>query len=116
MYLTESGGHLRELEAPTLRIALPKGNRSKTKSARSRDLKRYFNRKVSDQQRKELATLIGPSGRDRERVASGSSSFERPRQAAEAPNLRPRAVAAVGGGRLGTTRVGHTDQVAWGAV
>src|SRR3990172_6420639 len=44
MYLTDSDEHLRELEALTLRITLHKGNRSKTKFARSQDLRRYFKR------------------------------------------------------------------------
>jgi len=60
MYLTEGEQHLRELEALVLRITMPRGNRSKTKFARSQDLRRYFRRKITEGQRAELAELFGP--------------------------------------------------------
>ncbi|NOT09947.1 MAG: hypothetical protein HOP28_17280 [Gemmatimonadales bacterium] len=78
MYLTDSDDHLRELEALTLRITLPKGNRSKTKFVRSQDLRRYFKRKISEQQRKELSKLFGPSGVDRVRRQPERSGGKEP--------------------------------------
>jgi hypothetical protein len=61
LYLTEGDEHLRELEALILRIAMPHGNRSKTKFARSQDLWRYFRRVIRASQRKELEDLFGAS-------------------------------------------------------
>ena len=78
MYLTDSDDHLRELEALTLRITLPKGNRSKTKFSRSQDLRRYFKRKISEQQRKELSNLFGPFGVDRVRRPIGAARGKAP--------------------------------------
>lgn len=59
MYLTEGDQDLRELEALVLRITMPRGNRSKTKFARSQDLRRYFKRKITERQRAELDDLFG---------------------------------------------------------
>jgi len=70
MYLTETDEHLRELEALVLRITMPRGNRSKTKFARSQDLRRYFRRVIAASQRKELEELFGASALPR--LATGS--------------------------------------------
>lgn len=68
IYLTTSDDHLRELEALVLRIAMPKGNRSKTKFAKSQDLRSYFKRIVADGHRQELKKLFGPTAGERRRV------------------------------------------------
>lgn len=73
LYLTEGDEHLRELEALILRITMPRGNRSKTKFARSQDLRRYFRRVVTASQRKELEELFGTS--------AASLRADRPRRA-----------------------------------
>lgn len=65
LYLTETLEHLRDLEALTLRITMPQGNKAKTKFASSRDLRRYFKRKVRDDQSRELSELFGPSYSER---------------------------------------------------
>lgn len=65
LYLTEGSEHLRELEALALRITMPQGNKSKTKFSGSRDLRRYFKRKIKEAQRRELSELFGPSGAER---------------------------------------------------
>lgn len=70
MYLTETDEHLRELEALVLRITMPRGNRSRTKFARSQDLRRYFRRVIAASQRKELEDLFGASAPPR--LAAGS--------------------------------------------
>lgn len=72
LYLTETGEHLRELEALALRITMPKGNKSKTKFAGSRDLGRYFKSKIKEGQSRELDELFGSSASERKgRRATG---------------------------------------------
>ncbi len=44
---------------------MPKGNKSKTKFSKSQDLRRYFKRRISDAQKKELAALFGSPSRSR---------------------------------------------------
>lgn len=68
IYLTTTDDHLRELEALVLRITMPKGNRSKTKFAKSQDLKRYFKRIVTEGHRRELNRLFGPTAAEARRV------------------------------------------------
>lgn len=64
LYLTEGDEHLRELEAMVLRITMPKGNRAKSKFARSQDLRRYFKRRIQEQYRADLEALFAaPKGR-----------------------------------------------------
>lgn len=81
MYLTETDEHLRELEALALRITMPKGNKSKTKFARSQDLRRYFRRTIAQRQRQELDDLFGAlrqriSRRGRSRGGSRAPSLQ----------------------------------------
>jgi predicted GIY-YIG superfamily endonuclease len=58
VYVTSTDDHLRELEALALRIASPKGNKSRTKFARSQDLKKYFRRRIAEHQRHDLDDLF----------------------------------------------------------
>ena len=58
VYVTSTDDHLRELEALALRIASPKGNKSRTKFAGSQDLKKYFRRRIAERQRRELDDLF----------------------------------------------------------
>ena len=60
MYLTAGDQDLRELEALVLMITMPRGNRVKTRFARSQDLRRYFRRVISETQRRELEALFTP--------------------------------------------------------
>ena len=60
MYLTDGERHLRELEALVLRITMPRGNLSKTKFARSQDLRRYFRHRIAETQRAELEGYFAP--------------------------------------------------------
>src|SRR5579862_7134602 len=46
LYLTSSDGHLRELEALSIRISAPKGNRSITRFPKVEDLRPTFRRQV----------------------------------------------------------------------
>jgi len=68
IYLTTTNDHLRELEALVLRITMPKGNRSKTKFAKSQDLKSYFKRIVSEGHKQEMHRLFGPTATEVQRV------------------------------------------------
>src|SRR6266568_6151124 len=61
LYITSTNDHLRELEALALRIAAPKGNKSRTKFARSQNLKKYFRRRIAERQRLELDDLFSVS-------------------------------------------------------
>jgi len=61
LYITSTHDHLRELEALALRIAAPKGNKSRTKFARSQNLKKYFRRRIAESQRLELDELFSIS-------------------------------------------------------
>lgn len=67
IYLTTTNDHLRELEALVLRITMPKGNRSKTKFAKSQDLRSYFKRVVADGHKQELQALFGPTAEESRR-------------------------------------------------
>jgi len=63
LFLTLGGDSLRELEALLIRIAKPRGNRSKTRFPRSQDLRRVFRRQVKVKQQEELESLFVGSGR-----------------------------------------------------
>ncbi len=68
LFLTLGGDSLRELEALLIRIARPKGNKSKTKFPRSQDLRRTFRHQVKDRQRADLdALFLGPTAGPRTR-------------------------------------------------
>ncbi len=58
LFLTVGSDSLRELEALLIRIARPRGNRSKTKFPRSQDLRRIFRRQIKTRQRAELDALF----------------------------------------------------------
>jgi hypothetical protein len=58
VYLTVSDGHLKELESLVLRIASPKGNRTKSRLSRSEDLRRQIRRQISRSLRAELKSLF----------------------------------------------------------
>jgi len=62
LYLTGTAEHLRELEALLIRVAKPKGNRSKTKLPGSHDLQQHFRRFIKERNEKELTELFGVSG------------------------------------------------------
>jgi hypothetical protein len=59
LYLTTRDDHLRELEALVLRITMPSGNKSKTKFAKSTDLRRSFKKRIVESQRSEIEELFG---------------------------------------------------------
>ena len=59
VYLTIGNHHLRELEALTLRITKPTGNKQKGKFAKSEDLRRHFRR---DMKRSFMAEVDGVFG------------------------------------------------------
>lgn len=82
IYLTVSNDHLRELEALVLRITMPKGNRSKTKFAKSQDLKSYFKRIVADGHKKEMRRLFGPTATEVQRVRQAPKKGKAPALAA----------------------------------
>jgi len=58
LFLTLGSDSLRELEALLIRIARPRGNKSKTRFPRSQDLRRVFRRQVKEGQRAELEALF----------------------------------------------------------
>jgi hypothetical protein len=58
LFLTLGADSLRELEALLIRIAKPRGNRSKTRFPRSQDLRKVFRRQVQAKQHKELESLF----------------------------------------------------------
>ena len=89
LYLTETLEHLRELEALALRITMPKGNKSKTKFAGSRDLRRYFKSKVREAQAREIGTLFGPSGSERRRRRASQRNGRQPTLAAYVKGRMP---------------------------
>ena len=63
LYLTEGDRHLRELEGFVIRIAMPKGNRAKTKLGFSKDLRAALRRQIWDKQKKELDSMFGQAVR-----------------------------------------------------
>jgi hypothetical protein len=76
LYLTEGDEHLRELEAMVLRITMPKGNRAKSKFARSQDLRRYFKRRIQEQYRADLDALFASPKAKSETVDGGGRANE----------------------------------------
>lgn len=58
LFLTLGADSLRELEALLIRIARPRGNKSKTKFPRSQDLRRIFRGQIKRRQRAELESLF----------------------------------------------------------
>lgn len=58
LYLTLGADSLRELEALLIRIAKPRGNRSKTRFPRSQDLRKVFTHQVRVKQHDELDSLF----------------------------------------------------------
>jgi len=59
LYLTETSENLRELEALAIRIALPLGNRTKTKFAGSRDLRRCLKRRITEEHVAATRAIFG---------------------------------------------------------
>jgi hypothetical protein len=75
LFLTLGGDSLRELEALLIRIAKPRGNRSKTRFPRSQDLRRIFRQQVRVKQQEELESLfVGGGKRGRPRTKSRKSA------------------------------------------
>ena len=73
LFLTLGSDSLRELEALLIRIARPKGNKSKTKFPRSQNLRNVFRRQIKEQQRAELDALFLTSSRGaRTQMRNGS--------------------------------------------
>jgi predicted GIY-YIG superfamily endonuclease len=58
LYLTSTNEYLRELEALALRIATPKGNRSKTRFSHAKNLREILKKKIEESQEAELAALF----------------------------------------------------------
>jgi hypothetical protein len=58
LYLTHTNEHLRELEALSLRISSPKGNRSRTRFAHAKDLRNVLRKQIEESQQDELAGLF----------------------------------------------------------
>jgi len=72
LFLTVGRDSLRELEALLIRIARPRGNKSKTKFPRSQNLRSIFRRQIKQQQRAELEALfLTPSRNARTQVRNG---------------------------------------------
>ena len=59
MYLTTRAEHLRELEALVLRITMPRGNKSKTKFAKSTDLRKSFRRSMDASHNSHMDEMFG---------------------------------------------------------
>jgi predicted GIY-YIG superfamily endonuclease len=66
VYLTIKDEHLHELEALVLRIASPKGNRQSGKFIRSQDLRPEFKRAINKFHQKEMKSIFGQQGKDKE--------------------------------------------------
>jgi len=83
LFLTLGSDSLRELEALLIRIAKPRGNRSKTKFPRSQNLRGTFRRLIKRQQMAELDALFLTTAKDvrtgpgRKRNRNGSASLAR---------------------------------------
>ncbi len=59
IYLTIESSHLRELEALSIRIASPEGNRQKGKLKKSEDLSRLLKKAITQSQKESLYELMG---------------------------------------------------------
>jgi hypothetical protein len=78
VYITVEDEHIRPLEALTLRIVNPLGNRVKGGLPGARDLVRVLKRRIEDAQRNETATLLGGryvSRRQRARLRSSRGTL-----------------------------------------
>jgi hypothetical protein len=59
VYLTIGDSHLRELEALTLRIVRPKGNKQKGKLTGSEDMRRKLTRDLKEFERQKILEIMG---------------------------------------------------------
>ena len=64
IYLTIESSHLRELEALSIRIASPEGNRQKGKLKKSQDMRRLLKKAITLSQKEYLCELMGGESRE----------------------------------------------------
>lgn len=76
IYLTIGDHHLRELEALTLRITKPTGNKQKGKFAKSEDLRRRFRRNIKESVMAEVDGLFGDSRPKRAKKKQATTKTE----------------------------------------